>query len=237
MLTVDFNVLGVKAGDYLLDIGCGEGRHSFEACKWDGCRVWAVDICRDSLRKTKYMLDCMDARKELGGTWNVALGDAMSLPFKDGSFDKIICSEVLEHLMDDAQGVRELVRVLKDQGAIAVTIPTYLTEAVYWKLSWDYCHHPGGHVRKYKAPELVTLLRRNRLQVYAIRFEHALHSIYWLLRCIFGLKNETARIPALWYTILDWDIRYQSRLVHLLEDVCNYIFPKSIIIYARKIPR
>jgi ubiquinone/menaquinone biosynthesis C-methylase UbiE len=108
------------------------------------------------------------------------------MPFKDGTFDKIICSEVLEHVVDDEEGVRELVRVLKDGGVLAVSVPAFLPESIYWKLSEDYHTNPGGHIRIYRQKEVVSLLRRHDLAVYAIRHKHAFHTVYWLLRCLFA---------------------------------------------------
>lgn len=234
MLTVDFNLLKINKGDRVLDCGCGNGRHTWEACKLEDCLVCGIDILEDDIKKTKIMAKHMDQIKETKGWGEAMMGDALRLPFKDACFDKIICSEVLEHVEDDAQGVKELVRVLKDKGSIAITVPTYLTETVYWKLDKGYHNHPGGHVRKYQAGKLVELLLKNNLKIFAVRFEHALHSIYWLLRCIFKLKNENAFIPALYYKFLVHQITTKSKFINLIEDICNYIFPKSIVLYARK---
>ncbi|MDY6917079.1 MAG: class I SAM-dependent methyltransferase [Chloroflexota bacterium] len=235
MLTVNFTMFKVDDGDVFLDAGCGEGRHSFEACRRNGGGiVCSMDLDYDSLQKTHYVLDYMDSQNEANGNWNVLLADALRLPFKDDCFDKIICSEVLEHVQDEEQGIREFVRVLKPGGLLAVTVPTYLTEAVYWKLDSDYYNHPGGHVRIFTAQELVALLKRNSLAVYGIRYEHAFHSIYWFLRCVFGLKNEQARIPALYRLFLEVPVATRSKFVPAMERILNFFFPKSIVVYTRK---
>ncbi len=235
MLTVNFNLFRIEKGDKFLDVGCGEGRHSWEVNRLNCCKVCALDMDYMSLRKTLFVLLHMDSQGVSDGKWDVMRADALSLPFQDASFDKIICAEVMEHVADDEQGIRELVRVLKWGGALAVTVPTYLTEAVYWAMDEDYYNHPGGHVRKYKSRELVDALRRNNLAVYAIRYEHAFHSIYWLLRCIFGLKNEGAMVPALYHGFLEMQIVTKSRFVPWMERILNFFFPKSIVIYTRKI--
>ena len=203
-------------------------------CKLEECMVCDLDILDDDVKKTKIMTKHMDQIKETKGWGEAMLGDALRLPFNDACFDKVICSEVLEHVKDEEQGIRELVRVLKHSGSMAITVPTQLTETAYWNIDSDYYHHPGGHVRIFRAGQLVEALRRNNLKVYAIRFEHALHSIYWLLRCIFKLKNENAFIPALYYKFLVHQITTKSRFVNMIEDICNYIFPKSVVIYAMK---
>jgi len=235
VLTVNFKLFRIEDGDNFLDVGCGEGRHSFEAFRLGSRMVCSLDMDDVSLRKTQYVLHYMGTQQVSNGSWHVMFGDALRLPFKDESFDKIICSEVLEHVADDDRGISELVRVLKPGGSLAVTVPTYLTEAVYWALDEDYYNHPGGHVRKYKAQELISSLRRHNLAVYAIRYEHAFHTIYWLLRCIFGLKNEKARVPALYHKFLVLQIVTRSKFAQRMERIFNFVFPKSIVIYTRKI--
>ncbi len=232
MLTIDYSLLGIKGGERVLDVGCGEGRHSWEACKTANCLVYALDIEVEGLNKARYMFQDMDKRGESRGRWILIKGDTMSLPFKDATFDKIICSEVLEHIPDDQQSIRELVRVLKDDGIIAISVPAYFTEAICWKLSRDYHDQPGGHIRIYKTSELVAPLRQNNLHLYATRHKHALHSIYWILRCLFGVNKEKALIPSLYYKFLVWDIKTKSKPIRLLEDFLNHFFPKSMVFYA-----
>ena len=234
MLTIDYNLLGIEDDESILDVGCGHGRHSWEAHKRNGCHIYALDMEEESLIKTRHVLRLMDEEAKSNGNWFVIRGDALNLPFRDASFDKIICSEVLEHLPNDEQGIREIVRVLKESGTLAVSVPTYLTEAVYWRISKDYYNNPGGHIRKYKTQQLISLLSQNNLQIFAIRHKHGLHSIYWLLRCLFGIKNEKASIPSLYHRFLVWDLRVKSKPIRLLDDLLNLLFPKSLVLYAHK---
>jgi SAM-dependent methyltransferase len=234
MLTIDRKLLGIQEGDQVLDVGCGAGRHSWGMYNQIDCLIYALDIEEENLKKTWYTFYLMDEQEKRSGKWLAIRGDALNLPFKDASFDKIVCSEVLEHLQDDGRGMKEMVRVLKDNGILAVSVPTYLTETIYWKISKDYCNSPGGHVRKYRARELISLLRRNNLRIYAIRHKHGLHSIYWLLRCLFGLKKEKAPIPFLYYKFLVWDMKANYKLFRLVEGILNVLFPKSVVIYTCK---
>ena len=236
MLTVDFGLLAVSSGERVLDLGCGPGRHSWQVCKIDHCSVYAVDYDLECVQKAKWMLNEMDAGNETKGEWVVLQGDALTLPFSDGAFDKIICSEVLEHVLDDDKAVRELYRVLKDNGQLAVSVPTYVPESIFWKLSEAYHTNPGGHIRIYRERQLIKLLKRNKLTVYAVRHKHALHSIYWLLRCIFGVRKENALVPRLYHKLLAWQIDSQSGFLHRLEGIFDHIFPKSVVVYVRKGP-
>ena len=101
MLTVDFDKLGVREGNLVLDAGCGFGRHSMEYLR-RGARVFSLDMDMDSLRKTRFSLFEMVKEKEsYRNKFFVHSGDALKLPFRDETFDRIICSEVMEHVNDD----------------------------------------------------------------------------------------------------------------------------------------
>ena len=234
MLTIDYEFVAIKDGERVLDVGCGEGRHSWEACKQGDCLVCALDIEQVNLKKAQHVLWLLDKQGESKGKWLLLKGSMLSLPFSDASFDKVICSEVLEHIPDDCQGIAELVRVLKHDGTLAVSVPSYLPEAICWKLSRDYHNHSGGHVRIYKANELASKLRQNKLHIYAVRHKHALHSFYWISRCLFGVNNDKALIPSLCHRFLVWDIETKSKPVRLLDDFLNNFFSKSMVFYARK---
>ena len=234
MLTVDYELLGMKDGERILDLGCGEGRHTWVACKETNCQIIGLDLDKTSLDKGRLVLWKLDEQGETRGEWLLTRGSILKLPFKDGTFDKIICSEVLEHVPDDRQGIKEIVRVLKDDGLLAVSVPSYLPEAICWKLSDEYHSYPGGHIRIYKSKELRSKLQQNKLDIYAVRHKHALHSFYWISKCLFGAKNDNARLPALYHRFLVWDLKTNTRPVKMLDDMLNNIFAKSIVFYARK---
>ena len=235
MLTVDYDLMEIKDGERVLDVGCGEGRHSWEACKRNDCLVYALDIEEENLKKAHYALYLMEQKGEVKGKWFLTRGNITSLPFKDASFDKVICSEVLEHILDDYQAIKELVRVLKDEGRLAVSVPSYLPETICWKLSGDYHGKPGGHIRIYKASEITSKLQQHNLRLYAVRRKHALHSFYWISRSLFGVTNEKALIPSLYHKFLVWDIYKNSKPVRLIDNFLNKFFSKSLVLYARKI--
>ena len=77
------------------------------------------------------------------------------LPFKDGAFDRVICTETLEHVDDEHVLARELARVLKPGGILAISVPDEFSEKVFWKLSKNYRTHAGGHVRIFQRREIV----------------------------------------------------------------------------------
>ncbi|MFB0560532.1 MAG: class I SAM-dependent methyltransferase [Candidatus Lokiarchaeia archaeon] len=232
MLTVKLNLLQILEKDIVLDAGCGAGRHTMEASKWHNTKFVAVDSSLSELKRLKYVLDLMAEKGELKGNAVLIVGDVLHLPFKDESFTKIICTEVLEHLYKDVEGIKELVRVLKNHEEMVVSVPTPYTEHLFGNLSYEYFRTPGGHVRIFKKKELLQKLREGGLKILYICREHAFHSIFWMLKCLCGLGNQDALIPAFWEQILIFSARL--KLLKKIENFWNNLFPKSIVIYTRK---
>ncbi|MHB8468102.1 MAG: class I SAM-dependent methyltransferase, partial [Acidimicrobiales bacterium] len=120
MLTVDFDRLGIADGDRVLDLGCGAGRHAYEALR-RGAQVVAYDRDTAEVKDTLTVLDAMEGP----GSGSAVNGDALNLPFGAGSFDRVIAAEVLEHIPADTTALSELVRVLRPGGTMAVTVPRF----------------------------------------------------------------------------------------------------------------
>jgi SAM-dependent methyltransferase len=230
LLTVDLERLRVRAGERLLDAGCGEGRHCFGALE-RGAKVVGLDVDREALRRAGGALRARAA--ELGGFGQMIRGDAFRLPFRDGAFDKVICSEVMEHVHDYRAAARELARVTKPGGMVAVTIPTATSEQLYLRTSDDYFESLGGHIRIFRPRELAEGLAGAGLATVGVGFAHALHTPYWVLRSVVGLpRADTSRLVRAYRLFL---IRSTlSPLLAKLEGVLNYCFPKSLILYAEK---
>jgi len=234
MITIEPDVLGINDGDLTLDAGCGEGRHSWEVYNGNHSAVVAFDIDAVSVKKNKYMLESLRQQEEVRGEYHLLVANVTKLPFKDGSFGKIICSEVLEHIPEDKIAIGELTRVLHKDGAIGISVPHFLAESVCWKLSREYYGFPGGHIRIYRTRELLHLADSAGLSVYGVRHKHALHSFYWVLRCVFGIKKEKAKVPSLYNRFLEWDLRANHRFFRWTEGLLDHLCPKSLAIYARK---
>ena len=130
------------------------------------------------------------------------------MPFADSSFDRVITSEVLEHIQSDTAAITEFVRVLKPGGTFAATVPTWLPEKINWMLSDEY-HAPksvGGHVRIYTATELKAKLRSAGLAITGSHHAHALHSPYWWLKCAVGVRRDDHRLVKAYKRFLEWEI-------------------------------
>lgn len=117
--------LNIQSGDRVLDMGCGEGFYSMIFDRLYDCEVTAVDNDPEILSLARQRLK--DSKKVKIVSENIT-----ELSFPDNYFDKILCTEVLEHIEDDKKAIKELYRVLKSEGTIAITVPNK-----NYPLCWD----------------------------------------------------------------------------------------------------
>jgi SAM-dependent methyltransferase len=230
LLTVDLERLDIQPGHLLLDAGCGEGRHCFGAMT-RGASVVGLDLDLEAMRDASKNL-----RKrgiENGRLGEMAQGDAFHLPFADATFDRIICSEVMEHVHDYRGALRELARVAKPGAKIAVTIPTATSEHLYLRLGDEYFESPGGHIRIFRPRDLAKGLAAAGFDAVGCGFAHGFHTPYWMLRCVMHLPNADESLLVRLYR--EFLIRATaSPWMARLEGALNYVCPKSVIVYGEK---
>ena len=237
MLTVDFDRLGVGPSVTVIDVGCGAGRHAFEAYR-RGADVIAFDRDASELRSVETMLRAMAADGEAPATASATavVGDALHLPYGDETFDCVIASEILEHSPSDDAAIGELVRVLKVGGTLAVSVPRWLPERVCWLLSDDYHSNEGGHVRIYRASELRRKIVGGGMRMTHAHHAHALHSPFWWLKCAVGVSKSDHPAVAAYHKLLVWDLMRRPKATQLAESLLNPLVGKSVAMYFTKLP-
>ncbi len=100
-----------------LDLGCGIGRHTV-LFAGNGFNTYDFDISKYGLDKIKEWLDSLNLSA------NLKEGDMLDLPYENDSFDCILCRNVISHqdTLGVKQIIKELYRVLKDNGEVYLTL-------------------------------------------------------------------------------------------------------------------
>ncbi|MBM4045680.1 MAG: methyltransferase domain-containing protein [Planctomycetes bacterium] len=106
-----------QPGQSLLDVGCGTGV-SAHLLSRKGYRVTAMDVSPLFVER---------ARSRASGNLRLCAGDALQLPFSDGSFDIVGSFLVIEHITDVEQGLAEMARVTKPGGIVVICAPNVLS--------------------------------------------------------------------------------------------------------------
>ncbi len=187
----------------ILDCACGRGFYLNMYRYVSGCKLVGVELDDEVIRK---------AQRNVGHLPDVTLtrGNIYRLPFPDNSFDGVILSEILEHIDDDVAGLREVRRVVKPGGVVAITVPN-----ANYPFGWDPINktlekvlhrHIGrgplagiwaNHVRLYAQDELREAVARAGFEIEAERsFTH--YSFPFIHNLVYGLGKpllESGAMP------------------------------------------
>lgn len=233
MQTINIDYINPKKGSKLLDLGCGEGRHCFGAYMHSDLDVFGFDMSKDDVQKA---LNNFDEFNENSSSKSCSFGvtDARKLPFEDNSFDYVICSEVLEHIIEFEDVILEINRILKPGGTFAASVPKFFPEWVCWKLSKAYQEMPGGHVRIFKYKEFKKSILDRGFIFKRRHWNHALHSPYWWLQCLFWDSKDNSYIIKKYHDFLVWDMMKKPFLTKMLEFILQPIIAKSVVAYFKK---
>ncbi|NVM52587.1 MAG: class I SAM-dependent methyltransferase [Candidatus Helarchaeota archaeon] len=151
-----------KPNETFLDVGCELGYFVRKMAE-KGLDATGVDVSPTKVRKARYIakilnLDC-----------GFQVMDAENLEFGDNSFDWVLCSETLEHILNDQRATQELIRVSKRN--IIITVPQ---KSIFWRFLNIFSdiygfNTPGaGHLREYTPNSLLNLFQE-RIQVKSLK--------------------------------------------------------------------
>jgi SAM-dependent methyltransferase len=124
--------LGLPRPARILDAGCGSGRNMVDLARHG--TVTGVELSETSV--------CLARARETG---EVIEGSVLDMPFEDASFDLAVSLDVIEHLDNDLDALRELRRVVAPGGALLVTVPAY---GWLWSGHDEINHHYRRYTRR-----------------------------------------------------------------------------------------
>jgi ubiquinone/menaquinone biosynthesis C-methylase UbiE len=152
--------LDLTRDDVLLDLGCGTGAASRAASAVTGL-VIGVDLSGEMISRAAELASGVENIRFL-------IADSEQLPFHDGAFTAVLCSNSFHHYPDPSRAVREMARVLASDGRLVIgdacaDLPAArIADAVLRRIE-------PGHVRLYRSGELGSFLQRAGLSRVMLR--------------------------------------------------------------------
>lgn len=209
---------GLK-GKRILDVGCGLGTYMKKLRTFSN-DVYGVDIDPEKVAQAQQHLE------------HVYLAPAEELPFPDSYFDVVLLHEVLEHVADDRQAVREAYRVAKAGGRLVIFVPNRLypfeTHGCYWKGRYYFGNIP--------LVNYLPLCLRNRLcphvRTYTVRGLRKLlvqlsHRVIVHTQIYPGYDNIAYRYPIL--------AKILRKVTYALESTPLRLFGLSHLLVVEKV--
>jgi len=189
----------------VLDIGCGPGSTLKEMEKVGA--GYGLDVSETAL---KY---CHDR-----GLNTVALAGAAALPYRDELFDLVTSIDVLEHVEDDVDAIREMQRVTRPGGVIIFTVPAF---NFLWSRRDEQCHH----VRRYRLSEVkkkaaeagLKPVRTTYINLPLLVPLFLLVKVGHLIRRDPSIKADYVLVPPLINRVLGWVVRAEARWLSRLD--------------------
>lgn len=148
----------------VLDIGCADGTFSKVILDHSNAlRFVGIDVLPRSISYAKRRF----ARSK---RMSFRVADAHELPFKDQSFDAIVCLEAMEHVEEPAKVISEMRRVLKNTGYIIVLVPSenFLFRFIVWPLwgfGWRGKIWKGTHLHQFTADQISTKIQNGGFKI------------------------------------------------------------------------
>lgn len=149
----------------LLDVGCGSGATGEAAKQQYGvAEVWGIEALASVARQAQARLD------------RVLVGDVETCleACPDGAFDCVVCADVLEHLADPWDVLRQLHRVLSAEGTLVLSVPNLRHLKVLLKIVTDrFEYEPEGvldqtHLRFFTRHTIVQMLTQTGYRIVRV---------------------------------------------------------------------
>ena len=200
-----------------IDIGCGTGSN-LKALGSAGLKVIGLD-------RSIYALSI--GPKTLG--YPLVSGDLNRLPIRSNSVGLIVAMDILEHLDDDATGIRSFHQALKQQGVLIITVPAF-------RSLWGIQDEVTGHKRRYSRQEIVNKLRRGGFEIMkSSYFNFFLFFPIFIARRLIhlvGLRIESEN--EINFPIINFFLKAIFSLESYALRWCSFPFGVSIFCIAKK---
>lgn len=222
--------LNPQNGDKIVDLGCGDGYY-----------LHLLSSLSLKLNLTGFDSDRVAVSHALsylkGKKVRFIYGDLNNMPFKNNEFDKVVLSEVIEHLGNDKKTLKEINRILKPGGALLLTTSSYNFPLLWDPVNWTLQHLFGvhiksgffsgiwnNHIRLYKLADLVKMVKDAGFEVdvaqeltsWSLPFNHYLVNI--VARLLYDIQLPSVLSDS----ISKFKLAKQPLLVRIIFSAINY---------------
>jgi 2-polyprenyl-3-methyl-5-hydroxy-6-metoxy-1,4-benzoquinol methylase len=219
----------VTSDTVVLDVGCGDGGIA-TFCADRRAHIILADIDKAKVEQAANRMANTAARAV-----DVYVTDGDPLPLSDGTADRIICTEVLEHVDEPSAFMKELVRVGKPDALYLLAVPDPVSENMQKHLGPPAYFAKPNHIRIFEREAFADLVKSAGLTVEKRYYYGFFWSIWWLLVWQCGLKDMgSPRHPILDNWTRTWAAILESKDGLRIKRVFDRFMPKSQAIIARK---
>lgn len=223
-----FEGFKINGTDTVIDVGCGLGGN-LKFCAKYAAHAIGVDIDPSRVEATAEIL-----KKEGAKSFKTIVSDGNPLPIDSESIDKIICTEVLEHVDDPAITMKELVRIGKPGALYFLSVPGGASEQVLKKVAPALYFEKPNHIRVFDSDGFEALVNNAGLEIekhsYFSFFWAVWHAIVW--QC--GIDYDQGTHPALDRLAQAWNEMLSLPEGKKCAEALDEALHKSQIIIARK---
>jgi SAM-dependent methyltransferase len=223
-----FRGIPISADDVVVDVGCGDGGSSL-FCAKRGAKVIAIDIDPQTIAGIRVRLE-----GQAPGGFEAHVSDANPLPLADGVATRVLCTEVLEHVDDPDQVLRELYRIGKPGARYLLTAPDALQEHLQERVAPPVYFQKPNHIRIIERNEFIAMAERAGLIVENSAYYGFFWSIWWALfwSCKVDLGNPDH--PVLNHWTEAWRALLSTPEGKEVKQKLDAFLPKSQVLIARK---
>lgn len=222
----------VSHGDIVADLGCGEGGMS-GFCVKAGAHVIMVDTDSAVLDQAVKRASAF-SNSGLGGSAEGRVADVNATAIEDASVSHVICTEVLEHVDDPKEAMKELLRIGKPGALYLISVPGAAAERLQKNIAPPPYFEKPNHVRIFETEDLIKLVEESGLVIERRMAYGFFWTLYWLFFWQAGVQFGQGSHPLLDAWALTWHEVLKSSQSDKIRAALHELAPRSIAIVARK---
>lgn len=223
-----FRGISIGSNDVVVDVGCGSGGSSL-FCAKRGARVIAFDIDPQVVATINDRL-----KGEAPGGFEAHVSDANPLPLADNTASRVLCTEVLEHVDDPDQVLRELYRVGRPGALYLLTVPDALQEHLQQRVAHPSYFQKPNHIRIIERTDFAAMVERAGLIIEEQTQYGFFWSIWWALFWPCKVHLAKPDHPVLNHWTEAWRALLSTPEGQEHKRQLDAFMPKSQVIVARK---